>query len=411
MNGNYHQERSRLIQQHKEEIKSIEKEIKSKKGTLKEQYQRQLEEAQKRHEEEMREFESKHGNGEDKTKKGRKPSGSISSSLEAERCHSGKTVFYEERQWNSLSKSELEVECKLRGLNSKGSKEDLVTRLFIFTADQKSKISKISHDEQEGMEMVKSRGKANSQLESSSIKGFTVVSSSNKFAPPEINYSEAGGTGRRKGRSHNRKVDHRKNAKPGQNSWAAFCARNDIPRKKNTDLNIHEDSNLENSSDEENEREKQSSSEESRSEVESSIEDNERRSSDSDSGSNSEGIDEEELARRNKRRAVMVKVLEKMFSSITISEKKNGLKLSEIQGQLTRLNVKNFKPELLGYKSVEDWVSSQPKTVLTYDEYNQLIFPPGHKIPASNNSKKDDPYYVDSLSEEGGEKSDDDFFM
>ncbi|CUV07794.1 unnamed protein product [Cryptosporidium hominis] len=409
MNGNYHQERSRLIQQHKEEIKSIEKEIKSKRGTLKEQYQRQLEEAQKRHEDEMKEFESKYGNSEEKTKKGAKPASSSFSLGGGEKCNSEKTILYEERQWNSLSKSELEAECKLRGLNSKGSKEDLVTRLFIFTADQKSKLSKISQNDQDSIQMVESRGKTSGQLESSSTKKFTMVSSANKFTPPEINYSEAGGTGRRKGRSQNRKVDHRKNAKPGQNSWAAFCARNDIPRKKNADLNIHENSNSESSDGEENEKEKQSSSEGNHSEGESSVENGESESSESDS--DSEDIDEEELAKRNKRRAVMVKVLEKMFSSITINEKKNGLKLSEIQGQLTRLNVKNFKPELLGYKSVEDWVSSQPKSVLTYDEGNQLIFPPGYKIPALSKSKKEDPYYVDSLSEKEGEKSDDDFFM
>lgn len=406
MNGNYHQERSRLIQQHKEEIKSIEKEIKSKKGTLKKQYQEQLEEAHKRHEEKMKEFESKYGNEEDKAKKGSKAA-NLSSSSGGEGCNLGKTVVYEERQWNSLSKSELEMECKLRGLNSKGGKEDLVTRLFIFTADQKSKLSKISRDEQEGMEVVKSLDKSSSKLESSSIKGFTVISSTNKIAPPEINYSEAGGTGRRKGRSQNRKIDHRKNAKPGQNSWAAFCARNDIPRKKNNDLNIHEDSNSESSDGEENEKGGQSL-EESQSEND-SIENNESGSSDSES----EDMDEEELAKRNKRRAVMVKVLEKMFSSITINEKKNGLKLSEIQGQLTRLNVKNFRPELLGYKSLEDWISSQSKSILTYDEHNQLVFPPGHKISSHNNNKKNDPYYLDSLSEEEGEKSgdDDDFFI
>ncbi|OII73674.1 uncharacterized protein cubi_03472 [Cryptosporidium ubiquitum] len=406
MSGNYHQERSRLIQQHKEEIKSIEKEIKSKRGVLKEQYQRHLEEAQKRHQEEMKEFETKYGNEEEKVKKGNKPVALSSSSKEAEGCNSGKTVLYEERQWNSLSKSELEIECKLRGLNSKGGKEDLVTRLFIFTADQKSKLSKIPQGEQKGMEVVKSRDKSSGNLESSSIKGFTVVSSTNKFAPPEINYSEAGGTGRRKGRSQNRKIDHRKNVKPGHNSWAAFCARNDIPRK-NTGLNIHEDLNSESSDDEKNEEEEQS--------LKDSHSENDSIESDENelSGSESEDIDEEELARRNKRRAVMVKVLEKMFSSITISEKKNGLKLSEIEGQLTRLNVKNFKPELLGYKSLEEWLSCQSKTVLTYDEHNQLVFPPGHKIPDSKNNKKDDAYYVDSLSEQEEKKNsdDDDFFI
>lgn len=405
MSGNYHQERSRLIQQHKEEIKSIEKEIKSKKGVLKEQYQKKLEEAQNRHEKEIKEFESKYGNEEDKKKKGSKEA--VSSSSGGDENISGKAVLYEERQWNSLSKSELEVECKLRGLNSKGSKEDLVTRLFIFTADQKSKLSKIHQGENEGVEVVKSLDKKSNTLESSSAKGFTVVSSSNRFTP-EINFPERGGTGMKKGRSHNRKIDHRKNVKPGQNSWAAFCARNEIPRKKNAELNIYEESSSESSDHEENSHEGGKPSSKESNYVENSGCKDESRSSCSDS----EEIDEEELNKRNKRRAVMVKVLEKMFSTITINETKNGVKLSEIERQLTRLNVKNFKPGLLGYKSIEDWISSQPKNVLTYDEGNQLIFPPGHKMSTSCSRKKDDPYHVDSLSDQEEEKSgDDDFFI
>lgn len=403
MNGNYHQERSRLIQQQKEEVKSIEKEIRSKKGILKEQCQKKLEETLKRHEEEIKEFESNYGNDEGKKKKSNKTA--ISSASGGEGNLLGKTVLYEERQWNSLSKSELEAECKLRGLNSKGSKENLVTRLFIFTADQKSKLSKIYQGEKEGVEILKSRDKTGDTLESSA-KGFTVVSGTNRFTP-EINFPERGGTGMRKGRSHNKKIDHRKNIKPGENSWAAFCARNEIPRKKNTDLNIYEGPSSGSPDTEKNAHERGESSEENDSAKNSSCEDESK-----PSGSDSEELDEEEINKRNKRRAVMIKVLEKMFSTMTINETKNGLKLSEIEGQLTRLNVKNFKPELLGYKSIEDWISSQPKNVLTYDEGNRLVFPPGHKTSTSSNRKKDVPYYADSLGEQEEEKSgDDDFFI
>ncbi|KAH7649850.1 hypothetical protein FG379_001694 [Cryptosporidium bovis] len=376
MNNSYHQERSRLIQKHKEEIKSIEKEIKSKKGILKEQLQKKLSQTLERHQKDIEEFECRH-NGDSKPKKDEKAAADNNSESNGD----NKIFLFEERQWNSLSKSELESECKLRGINSKGNKEDLVTRLFIFTADQKSKLNSLSEDS-------KKNAICNS-VKNNELNVFIKAACTeeiNKTTPPEINFSEAGGTGKKKFRNQNKKIDHRRNIRPGENSWAAFCARNDISRKNNIDLNIHEDSDLEDH-EEGNRIDKQS-------ECSSSSEEN-----------GNVGIDEEH-EKISKRRAVMVKVLEKMFSKVTINEKKDGIKLSDINLHLTRLNVKNFRPELLGYKSIEDWISSQSKKTLTYDSINKVVFPPGSRISDSKESNEDDIYYIDSLDESD---SNDDF--
>ncbi|KAK6590166.1 hypothetical protein RS030_172634 [Cryptosporidium xiaoi] len=369
MNNSYHQERSRLIQKHKEEIKSIEKEIKSKKGILKEQLQKKLSQTLERHQKDIEDFEYRH-NGDSNRKKDEKAAADNNSECNGD----NKILLFEERQWNSLSKSELESECKLRGINSKGNKEDLVTRLFIFTADQKSKFNSLSEDS-------KKNAICNS-VKNNELNVFIKAACTeeiNKATPPEINFSEAGGTGKKKFRNQSKKIDHRRNVRPGENSWAAFCARNDISRKKNIGLNIHEDSDLEDN-DEENRIDKQSEC-----------------SSSSEEDGNV-GIDEEH-EKISKRRVVMVKVLEKMFSKVTINEKKDGIKLSDINLHLTRLNVKNFRPELLGYKSIEDWISSQSKKTLTYDSINKVVFPPGYRISDSKESNEDDVYYIDSLDE------------
>ncbi|KAF7456400.1 SAP domain protein [Cryptosporidium felis] len=410
MSENYHQERSRLIQQHKDEIRAIEKEIKSKKGVLKDQCKRRLEEVLKRQEGEITKFEAKYGSREGKSQRESKYedlSGRKDDILgyKGRDEDPGKSIVYEERQWNSLSKSELETECKLRGINSKGSKEDLVTRLFIFTADQKSKLGKGGLGKEDEIKLIRSETREDSNQNLPS-RGFTVLSNTNKFSPPEINYSEAGGTGKKKGRSQNKKINYRKNVHPSQNSWAAFCARNDIPRDRN-----YEKKNLENSSSEDYDKRNHESDFSSQDSRESSSNAHEIDGSDFSPSSQSEVDNDEEAQRKNRRRAVMVKVLEKMFSSISLKERKTGIGISEIENQLTKLNVKNFKPELLGYKSVEDWISSQSRNVLTYDKEKKLIFPPGLNI-SSSKSNRDDPYFIDSLSEkEEREENESEYFM
>ncbi|KAH8740661.1 hypothetical protein FG386_002623 [Cryptosporidium ryanae] len=378
MNNCYHQERSRLIQKHKEEIKLMEKEIKSKKGILKERLQNKLEHILERHQKEVEEFESRHV-CDSKPRKDGKLTGDDNSEINGSH---NKIILFEERHWNSLSKSELESECKLRGINSKGSKEDLVTRLFVFTADQKSKLNSLS-------EVPKNSNVCNfSKNNESNISIKTpFVQEIKKITPPEINFSKAGGVGKKKFRNQCRKTDHRKNFQPDENSWAAFCTRNDIPRRKNNDLNVYEDSDLSNQDEEDQSDSKNEHSHSSDEEHNSENNENENIPVD------------EDHEKINKRRALMVKVLEKMLSKATISERKNGIKLSDIDSHLTKLNVKNFRPELLGYKSTEEWISSQSKGILTYDSKNKTVFPPGSMIFGSKESNKDDMYYIDYLSE------------
>ena len=186
--------------------------------------------------------------------------------------------------------------------------------------------------------------------------------------------------GKKKNRSQNRKIDHRKNNSYCENSWAAFCARNDIPNKKSVELGIYEDSGSSDSVENNETKHEASSEKESKDEAEES------------------NKMSEEHEKRNKRRAVMLKVLEKMFSNITINEKRDGIKLSDLDSKFAKLNVKNFRPELLGYKSTEDWISSQSGKTLTYDFKNKTIFPKDHRISDAGENK-DGIYEVDHFSD------------
>ncbi|EEA05638.1 uncharacterized protein CMU_026460 [Cryptosporidium muris RN66] len=334
--NNYHQERSRIIQRNREEIRALEKEIKNKKGILKQQCQKNLETVLKRQEEELQKFEAQYNYKTTKTK----------SSSRGTICDTNikPITLHEEKQWSSLSKTELESECRLRGLNSKGSREDLVTRLYIFTIDQKSKVNKNS--DTNNMEITSNNN----------IKNDNISTQYTTFAvPPNINFSDADGTGKRKGKSTKRKVDHRKQGQHRQDSWAAFCARNSIPRKTNKELDSE-------SEDQDNE-----SSEENNSE----------------SNSDHIIIDEEERARQRKREVVMAKALEKILTNIS-SCTDDGITIDDLIDQLTKLNIRNFRPELLGYKTSEDWIAAQPKKLLVYDIKNKRIYPPGFNLESDD---------------------------
>jgi len=151
------QERSKLIQKQKQQKQELEKKVKKLKGAMKEAAQKEMEELEGKHEKELAEFDkgpplggdakeedakdSKEEKKEKKSKKeGKESKEEAKESKEEEPAASSsgaKTTEFRERQWNGLSKKELEEECILRGLGKKGGKEDLIQKLIIFHQEHK----------------------------------------------------------------------------------------------------------------------------------------------------------------------------------------------------------------------------------------------------------------------------------
>lgn len=125
-------ERSKLVQKHKQQRAELEKKVKKLKGAMKEAAQKELDELDSKHEAELAEFEGASAGAAGKaTKKDEQK--------EEETPASSSGKVFRDRNWNGLSKKELEDACVERGLGKKGSKEDLVTKLTIFQQEQASK--------------------------------------------------------------------------------------------------------------------------------------------------------------------------------------------------------------------------------------------------------------------------------
>jgi hypothetical protein len=121
-------ERSKVIQQQKQQRQELEKKIKKLKGAMKEAAQKELEELDAKHDAEIKEFDINQG--------------LASSEKPAEKPAEAAPVTppagnFRERNWNGLSKTELEQECSERGLSKKGKKDDLIQKLIIFHQELK----------------------------------------------------------------------------------------------------------------------------------------------------------------------------------------------------------------------------------------------------------------------------------
>eukprot|EP01057_Protomagalhaensia_wolfi_P000377 Protomagalhaensia_wolfi_Nauph_80__376@NODE_1208_length_1658_cov_22_457072_g928_i0_p1_GENE_NODE_1208_length_1658_cov_22_457072_g928_i0NODE_1208_length_1658_cov_22_457072_g928_i0_p1_ORF_typecomplete_len322_score67_21SAP/PF02037_27/0_00013SAP/PF02037_27/7_3e03Efg1/PF10153_9/0_007Efg1/PF10153_9/5_3e03LETM1/PF07766_13/0_019OSTHTH/PF12872_7/0_026Chorion_2/PF03964_15/0_023Chorion_2/PF03964_15/2_5e03DUF755/PF05501_11/3_1e03DUF755/PF05501_11/0_031DUF755/PF05501_11/50TEX12/PF15219_6/4_9_NODE_1208_length_1 len=127
-----HVKRSQLINEYLQEARAIEKDLKKKKlpAKQKETLEAKLDTLREEHEQRLAEFDEAQGITSAKAAK-------LTDADKAKTSATDPAVF-EERSWGSLSKRELEEECIRRGLTRKGAKEDLVSRLTIFTLDHKA---------------------------------------------------------------------------------------------------------------------------------------------------------------------------------------------------------------------------------------------------------------------------------
>mmetsp|Transcript_21398 Transcript_21398/g.47420 ORF Transcript_21398/g.47420 Transcript_21398/m.47420 type:complete len:283 (-) Transcript_21398:72-920(-) len=129
-------ERSKLVQRQNKQRQEMEKKVKKLKGAMKDAAQRELEELESQLEAELAAF-NKGGS------KGEADSAKAASKAAAEESKKDSAADmsknFKQRNWNGLSKKELEEECVERGLGKKGSKEDLITKLVLFHQDLASK--------------------------------------------------------------------------------------------------------------------------------------------------------------------------------------------------------------------------------------------------------------------------------
>mmetsp|Transcript_7157 Transcript_7157/g.17362 ORF Transcript_7157/g.17362 Transcript_7157/m.17362 type:complete len:259 (+) Transcript_7157:130-906(+) len=130
-------ERSRLLNRQKDERSAVEKQLKKAKGAMKEKAETELQAMEERHTQELAALD---GGGEATA------AGSADKKPE-------KIKIFEDRQWDSYSKKELEEACQERGLGKKGAKDDLVMKLISFHQDQAKRI-------EQNPELVEQSGKA-----------------------------------------------------------------------------------------------------------------------------------------------------------------------------------------------------------------------------------------------------------
>ena len=120
-------ERSRLLNRQKKDRTDLEKDVKKKKGALKTAAQAQLDQLEADQVRELAEFDKAHGLAED----GVAPAVDV---VEPRRKKLPMDV-----PWNDLSKKELMEECSIRGISKGGGKEELVTRLICWAAEEKNR--------------------------------------------------------------------------------------------------------------------------------------------------------------------------------------------------------------------------------------------------------------------------------
>mmetsp|Transcript_35545 Transcript_35545/g.106250 ORF Transcript_35545/g.106250 Transcript_35545/m.106250 type:complete len:87 (+) Transcript_35545:598-858(+) len=76
------------------------------------------------------------------------------------------------------------------------------------------------------------------------------------------------------------------------------------------------------------------------------------------------------------RQAKREKAVQKAMVFLFEDKEQGSFHLDELLDKLKMVNVANFAPEKLGYKSLEKFVKGQPPKVLRYNRKAQMISPP-----------------------------------
>ena len=126
--ANVQGERSKLLNRQKKDRTELEKDVKKKKGAMKTAAQAALEQLETDQARELAEFDALHG---------MEASCVVAPAPQIKEEVISKKSLPFDIEWKDLSKKELQEECALRGLSKGGGKEELVTRLICWAAEQK----------------------------------------------------------------------------------------------------------------------------------------------------------------------------------------------------------------------------------------------------------------------------------
>jgi hypothetical protein len=134
-------ERSRLLNRQKKDRTELEKDVKKKKGALKETAQAKLDQLEADHARELSEFDLSHG-----LASGAQPDAPVAA------APSKRSKLPTDLEWSELSKKELQEECAQREISKGGGKEDLVTRLICWAAEETARRANTGDDEDDESE-------------------------------------------------------------------------------------------------------------------------------------------------------------------------------------------------------------------------------------------------------------------
>ena len=131
-------ERSRLLNRQKKDRTELEKDVKKKKGALKDAAQAKLDQLEADQARELAEFDQAHG---------------LNASAAAPEPEAvqmvKKSKLPTDLEWNDMSKKELQEECALRGISKGGGKEELVTRLICWAAEERTRRANAGDDDED----------------------------------------------------------------------------------------------------------------------------------------------------------------------------------------------------------------------------------------------------------------------
>jgi len=319
----------------------MEKDLKKKKGMMKEQAQKKYDDMVDQFEKEVTDFDAKNA-AKIPSEKGK----------EVVPDKSGPEKMFSERNWNTLSKTQMEEECSKRGLSKKGSKEQLTTRLILFSQEQRvlSKHKKAIADDESDKKAERvvapkpaqqKKADKKSDSESGSDSDDDRHSKAKKPAPPKRE-EESESSSDEESKSHQSTA---KKAPPSKlkerdadrESPAARKSKNSNATGKSKGRSVNKDD-----------------------------------SSDSDSDDSNEDAEEKkaEAAAFAKREQVVQQKLAKV-----LQQNPEGIDVDAISEQLEQVGVKNFRPDVVGYATLHEFCNSQPQGLLTYDPVEQKIYP------------------------------------
>jgi len=339
-------ERSRLLNKQQLELQELKKDLKKKKGAYLKESQKKYDEAVERHKIELKELENKLGM--EQSSSTEKSETKHETPKEEETSKSSKNIktnpnLLKQKNWGDMSKKDLEEECANRGLSKKGNKEQLIVRLVTWIQGQSSQ-SKLSASTQKESESESGSESDEEEEKPTKLK----QNMSNKYLKQQSPEKKESLTKEKTPKEESESDDEEQTSQTQQKVPDKFLKQS--PMKK-VQINSPQKES-------ESEEEEEDESEEEEDEIE---------------GKGGISASEEENKQR-KREQIVRKAIRVLLQKNT-----NGFPASQIPEKLLTIGVKNFRPQALGYESLQSFLKAQSETLLYYDRKTGMILPPFKK--------------------------------